>query len=111
MDTVLELYNTLTRYFHTLEHTGYYSYNSVYSFLLLDIVEYILNGEMSYYVTDEDYRKMSEALECIYGSCLMPYRNYLEGMANIKDSNMNLLRITETDVQRATDGNNPRIKS
>lgn len=111
MDTELELYNALIRYFHTLEHTGYYPYTDVYSIIVLDIIEYILNGNMSYYVSDDDYRELSEALECIYGSCLIPYRDYLQGTADKRDTDIDQLRITETSALRASDNDYSRIKS
>lgn len=70
------LYEALTRYFTTLTQFGYKKYKSVYKLLFMILVEELLSG-FKEYITEEDYRHISRAVNCVLGTdCLFPYERY-----------------------------------
>lgn len=68
-------YDALNNYFSLLSHTGYKSYNEVYKLLVLSFIEEMISGNMKEYITEEDYKYISSTMECLYGSCMIPYPN------------------------------------
>lgn len=68
-------YDALNNYFSLLSHTGYKSYNEVYKLLVLSFIEEMISGDMKEYITEEDYKYISSMMECLYGSCMIPYPN------------------------------------
>lgn len=100
MEITNEAYEALIQYFEGLTHTGYRSYNEVYQLLASLFIEEILCGPMSEFITEEDYKAIVNAMYCLYGSCLLPYPSYLEGMAKINKKVMDSYRITETNILR-----------
>ena len=65
------------RYFNTLSKLGYKSYSDVDKLLVLSIIEDILSGELSFFVTEEDYRSITNALYCMIGNnCLIDLPSY-----------------------------------
>lgn len=68
-------YDALNNYFSLLSHTGYKSYNEVYKLLVLSFIEEMISGNMKEYITEEDYKYISSMMECLYGSCMIPYPN------------------------------------
>lgn len=66
-------YNSLNNYFLLLSHTGYKSYSEVYKLIVLSFIEEMISGNMKEYITEEDYKYISSAMECLYGSCIIPY--------------------------------------
>ena len=88
MDEII--YEALTKYYHTLENTGYLSSSHSFKLLVLcfyrDFVYHDYRGKLS----KSDYCLIEKALDCIYGtSCLIPYPDYL------KMGKLNLGAITE----------------
>ena len=51
------MYDTLIRYFKTLAHTGYKSYDVVFKMLIMDFIYEITHTELRYYITNKDYYK------------------------------------------------------
>lgn len=96
MDITNDAYESVTHYFNILKKLGYKSYNEVNKLLVLIFIEELLTGNMAEFITEEDYRNIDKALYCLYGSCLIPYPNYKEGIVpfNIKD--FNEYRFTES---------------
>ena len=68
-----KIYNALNNYFSLLSHTGYKSYSEVYKLLVLSFIEEMISGDMKEYLTEEDYKYISSVMECLYGSCIIPY--------------------------------------
>ena len=68
-----KIYNSLNNYFSLLSHTGYKSYSEVYKLLVLSFIEEMISGDIKEYLTEEDYKYISSAMECLYGSCIIPY--------------------------------------
>lgn len=73
-----DVFNAFTSYFNALSKFGYKKSSDVNKLLIYDFIQEILTGEMRYYITEEDYRKIEQALYCLYGSgCLIPYPKYI----------------------------------
>lgn len=103
MEITNDAYESLIDYFKGLSHTGYKSYNEVYQLLAMLFMEEILYGPLSWYVTDSDYKSITNAMYCLYGSCLMPYPTYLKGMEKLNRKVIDNYRITEEEILRSSD--------
>lgn len=90
-----ELFDSLARYFKTLERLGYKSYREVYKLLVFVFVEELLEGPMSVMVTEADYRTISDALYTVYGSCLIPWPTYKRAVDEEAPSLPGEFRVTE----------------
>ena len=62
------MYDTLIRYFKTLAHTGYKSYDVVFKMLVMDFIYEITHTELRYYITNEDIKLMRDLLYQFFGS-------------------------------------------
>lgn len=62
------MYDTLIRYFKTLAHTGYKSYDVVFKILVMDFIYEITHTELRYYITNEDIKLMRDLLYQFFGS-------------------------------------------
>ena len=114
MDAITNIsFEALQRYFHTLSVLGYKSYNDVGKMLLLLYIEEILTGEMSFYVTEEDLRTISDALNCLYGStCLIDYPCIPNNNDIIHPIRGNIIpRITEDCILRTSEDDIIKIKA
>lgn len=78
-----EVSNALNRYFYTLSHTGYKSYNEVDKLLALIFMEELLCGPMSEFITEEDYKHIYSSIVCLQGSCMIPYPSGNKGVDNV----------------------------
>ena len=73
------VYEALSRYFGTLEKTGYMSYNNVNKLLVLNFYKDFVYNDYRGLITKEDYLLIEQALNCLYGTtCLIPYPDYLK---------------------------------
>lgn len=101
------LEKALSEYFKVLSVTGHRDYNDVYLLLVYDFIVSIIEGMWSIYVTEDDYKAMSKALNCLYGSsCLIPYPEYItEETRNM----LFVLRLTEHEEFRLTEDVELRI--
>lgn len=75
-----EVSSALNRYFSTLSHTGYKSYNEVDKLLVLIFMEELLCGPMSEFITEEDYKHIYSSIVCLQGSCMIPYPSGNKGV-------------------------------
>lgn len=75
--------SSLEKYFSLLSHTGYKSYNDVNKLLVLLFFEEMLCGPMSEFITKEDYKLIHSSIECLYGSCMIPYPTGRNGIDDI----------------------------
>lgn len=73
MELINEVSNALNRYFSILSHIGYKSYSEVDKLLVLTFMEELLCGPLSKFITEEDYRCIYSSIECLQGSCVIPY--------------------------------------
>lgn len=62
------MYDTLIRYFKTLVHTGYKSYDVVFKMLVMDLIYEITHTELRYYITNKDIKLMQDLLYQFFGS-------------------------------------------
>lgn len=62
------IYDTLIRYFKTLAHTGYKSYDVVFKMLVMDFIYEITHTELRYYITNKDIKLMQDLLYQFFGS-------------------------------------------
>ena len=113
MDNITALTSeAFARYFNSLSKLGYKSYSDVNKLLVLSVIEDILSGELFLFVTEDDYRSITNALYCIMGNtCLIDLPNYdtLDSIIH-KYKNNTSYRITEEDVLRISENNIFRIK-
>lgn len=82
MEFTHEISEALDRYFSILAHTGYKSYSQVYNLLVITFIEELLCGPMSEFITEEDYKTIHNSVACIYGSCMIPFPSYKEGLGD-----------------------------
>lgn len=107
---------SLIRYFNALSKLGYKNYDDVYKLLVLLFIEELLTSEFSFYITEEDYKSITNALYCIMGNnCLINLPSYTTWDSLFHD-NLNYLeyirfRITEDSIIRNTEGSNFRVEA
>ena len=101
------------RYFNTLSKLGYKNYSDVDKLLVLSIIEDILSGELSFFVTEEDYRSITNAIYCIMGNnCLIDLPSYDTWDSAIHENkNRGSYRLTEGDILRITEDSIFRIEA
>lgn len=113
MDAITKIsFEAIKRYFHTLSIFGYKSYGDVNRMLLLLYIEEILTGEMAFYVSEDDLRIISGALNCLYGSdCLIDYpcSPTDDNIMHIISNDLNI-RITEDYIVRTSEDDIVRVK-
>lgn len=117
MDNVTNTANeALRRYFNALSKLGYKNYSDVAKLLVLLFIEELLTSEFSFYVTEEDYRSITNALYCIMGNnCLIDLPLYTTYDSLFHD-NPNYLeyiryRITEDSTIRNTEDFDFRVEA
>lgn len=100
--------NAIQKYFNKLFHLGYIKSKETDIMLLLLFIEELLNDD-NYFITEEDYKIITTALNKLYGSsCIISfpsyntYKVYLKELqfSNLRKSGNNLVRISETDIFR-----------
>lgn len=99
-----EIYSSIKSYFNTLSHSGYKPYKEAIKLSILIFLEELLYGPMSVYITDDDYRAITKALYCLYGTCMIPFPAYLDEVAEVQNSSPNKYRISEDGILRVTEG-------
>lgn len=111
MESIFDLYTSIERYFSTLRKTGYKRYEEVRKLLIFIFIHELLYGSMNVYINDMDYKDISKALECLYGSCLIPFPNYRQGIEGIYKDLPDEYRISEISILRNTETGDLRVKS
>ena len=66
MDKVLN--ESFTRYFNILSKLGYMSYSEVDKLLVLIFIYDLLESDCKFFITEEEYRILDNALYCLYGT-------------------------------------------
>lgn len=73
------VYESLAKYYHALENTGYMSYPNVVKLLILAFYKDFVYHDYRAVLSKNDYRLIERALDCLYGtSCLISYPDYLK---------------------------------
>jgi hypothetical protein len=113
MKELIRISNTaIDRYFNTLQKLGYKNYESVNKLLVLLFIEELLDSqEFSFYITEEDYKVITNALACLYGTdCMIdiPSYNVFDSMIHdykvsltLRQSMDNEIRFSQEDKVRA----------
>lgn len=110
MDLLDENYNSIEYYFSLLKHTGYIKDSQVLKLLVFSFITEMLYGPMAEYITEEDYNTITDALYCIYGSCMISYPDYKKAVSGIIKRLPDEYRITEDNVLRETEDDVLRVK-
>lgn len=111
MEITNDVFNAITRYFHTLHNLGYKKDRDVNNLLIYIYIEELLYGRMSEYVTEKDYNNINKVLYCLYGtSCMFPYPDYRKvAVDNISPGLYNKYRVAENGILRSTEFDSIRI--
>ena len=110
MELTNEVYDSVNRYFSALSHMGYKPDKEVDNLLIFTFIEEMLYGPLSQYITDKDYKSITNAVYCLYGSCMIPFPDYKKSFDSTVNRMLDKYRVTETGVHRSTD-NKLRVKS
>ena len=110
MDINKLLANALDTYYTSLSSIGSMPNREVNKLVLLDFLAEVLSDDYDEIFTEEEFRILTSAVDCIVGShCMFKFENYQEAKA-INKVNTNLtVRITEDNLLRFTTDNNLRI--
>lgn len=109
MGVINQVSNSLKSYFNALTQFGYKKQADVDKLLAYIFIEELLTGEMRFFITEDDYRLIEKALNCLYGSsCLIPYPKYINEdslfghtlILNPRSTEDNNLRYTEYSALR-----------
>lgn len=110
MELTHDVLKAIDNYYDVLENTGYIPYSQVYKLLVLSFIEEMLTEEMSEFISEKDYRSISKYLDCLYGTCLIPYRQYLKGIAVPTGDIIEHYRVTEDNQLRTTEKFNSKLR-
>lgn len=105
-----EAYNAITSYFSILSHIGYKPDEDVNKLVVFIFIEEMLYGRLSEYITEEDYNIIIDSIECLYGSCMIPYPDYKAGYSEVINRMNNSYSITEEGIMRKTGYQKLRLK-
>lgn len=114
MDNITKMTETaLTRYFNSLHVMGYMSQGDVNKLVLLSVLEEMLTSELSYFINEQDYRTITNALYCILGNnCMIDFPSYATWDSLIHKATVDVTRrITEDNTLRYTEDSNYRIEA
>lgn len=111
MELTDEVYNSVNRYFSVLSHIGYKPDKEVDQLLVFTFLEEMLYGPLEQFITEEDYKTITNSLYCIYGSCMIPFPDYKKSFDSTVNRMLDEYRITETGVLRSLESSELRVKS
>lgn len=111
MELVNEVYDLVNRYFSVISHIGYKPYKEVEKLIVFSFIEELLYGPLSLFITDKDYKSITNSLYCLYGSCMIPFPDYKRSFDPVKNSILDEYRITETGTLRTSESTELRVKS
>lgn len=112
MDITKMTETALDRYFKSLHTLGYKSYNDVNKLLVLSLIQELLTSEFSYFITEEDYKSIVNALYCIIGNCMIDFPSYASWDSLIHEGSIDIIyRITEDSILRITEDSKIRVEA
>lgn len=103
----------IQRYFTTLSQFGYKKYSDVDKLLVLIFIEETLAHDFAQFITEEDYRIITNALYCLYGSnCMIDFPKFSSYDSLIHETRVHLTpRITEDSILRVCEKDLIRIEA
>lgn len=107
-----EVAQAFDSYLDILSRAGYVSYCDVYKLLVYSFIQEFFE-KFPYSISVEDYNSMSNVLDCLYGTCIIPYPGFKEEIF-VPDPTIvhdESFRITEDMVLRITEDNSLRLKA
>ena len=108
--TTEEAFVALQDYFNHLEKVGYMRYDNVFRLIVFLYIDEILHAYTLMNITEEDYNIINNTLQCLYGTCLLPYPEFIKNLPYLNiDSEADKLREVEWDVLRRTEDSRLRI--
>lgn len=99
--------DAMQKYYTKLGKYGYVNQTNVFKLLYLSFVDDLLTTDFSYYITDCDYRMITNSLYCIFGTDCMfkfPAWNTNDDIVHKIDRDM-WLRSSEDDILRMSEDN------
>jgi hypothetical protein len=111
MEFTNEVFDSLERYFSALSHIGYRSYKQVDNMITVLFIEELLDGQLSQFITEDDYRSISNAIECLHGTCMIPYPAYKQAITEVQQKSPDPYRTTEDGNFRVSENIGLRIMS
>lgn len=112
MDELKQLcYEGVVRYYNSLSTFGYKSYNEVNKVLLLIFIQDLLEGPLSLYIDENDYKTIVNVLYCLFGTtCLIDYPTFSNTTASLIQSlNIDSVRIAENNPIRFSEKESVRL--
>lgn len=86
----ITLLNTLDKYFNHLSNFGSMSKINKEAVLITLFIYQMLEGPMSYFISNKDYSLFNNLMYCLNGkSCLVDYSEYCQGRSIHDYSNIN----------------------
>lgn len=111
MELTNEVYDSVNRYFSVLSHIGYKPDKEVEQLLVFTFLEEMLYGPLAQYITEEDYKTITNSLYCLYGSCMIPFPDYKKEFDSPVNRMLDEYRIAETGILRSSELSKLRVKS
>lgn len=110
MNATKILANALDGYYTSLSKIGSMPDRESNKLILLDFIAEVLSEDYDEIITEEQFKVLSTALDCIVGShCIFKYGDYKEAKAvNKVNTNFNI-RVSEDNSLRFTTDSNLRI--
>lgn len=84
VDVESKILESIDRYYNSLKVLGYKPQKDVNTLLVLSFVNKLLSWDTANFITDKDYQSIDRALNCIYGSCLVPFPEYRNCLSQLK---------------------------
>ena len=111
MELTNDVYNSVNSYFSVLSHIGYKPYSEVSGLLVYTFIEELLSGPMSFFITEDDYKSIANSVECLCGTCMIPYPAYRESFNEEVNNILDEYRVTEGGILRSTEDSKLRVES
>ena len=115
-DVVVEISNVvlkgLNKYYDSLSILGYRPQSNVNKLLVLSFLEEMLTEEMRFLITEEDYKAIDKAINCLSGDCLIPYNVYqgTDLFGIVDTSSFTIPMLTEDNIVRTSEDNYIRFR-
>lgn len=94
--------NAIGRYYNTLSHIGSVPKSDCYRILVSLFLLDLINSDLSFFVTEEDYDKIGRLYRSLVGGCILPYDGFCSqrgqlGSPLLHAEGMGVTRITEVE--------------
>lgn len=94
--------DAIKRYYKTLSYIGSISQNECYKILVSLFLNDLVNSDLSFFVTEEDYDKIGRLYRNMLGGCIMPYDQFCVERSQIGSP---LLHVEGMGITRITEDN------